>query len=160
RTVFGSSGACLRQDQSRADVRPAVLRASPASRHRGCARARAERPRRSAHARARDGRERKHQHGRLPAHRGRCHEARRAGAVAVSTNDTATFLSQRSIMSAKSLEDLLQASGGPLKLLRNSQTGPNPYPGVNSEYTNWRDEQRAWQETAVLFNQSYHMTDM
>jgi syringate O-demethylase len=63
-------------------------------------------------------------------------------------------------MSRQSLEDLLVASGGPLKLLRNSQTGPNPYPGVNSEYTNWRDEQRAWQETAVLFNQSYHMTDM
>jgi len=63
-------------------------------------------------------------------------------------------------MSRQSLEDLLVASGGPVKLLRNSQTGPNPYPGVNSEYTNWRDEQRAWQETAVLFNQSYHMTDM
>jgi glycine cleavage system aminomethyltransferase T len=63
-------------------------------------------------------------------------------------------------MTVKSLEDLLRASGGPVKLLRNSQTGPNPYPGVASEYTNWRDEQRAWQETAVLFNQSYHMTDM
>jgi syringate O-demethylase len=63
-------------------------------------------------------------------------------------------------MSQQSLEDLLQAAGGPVKLLRNSQTGPNPYPGVASEYTNWRDEQRAWQKTAVLFNQSYHMTDM
>ena len=63
-------------------------------------------------------------------------------------------------MSRQSLEDLLVAAGGPVKHLRNSQTGPNPYPGVNSEYTNWRDEQRAWQETAVLFNQSYHMTDM
>ncbi len=28
------------------------------------------------------------------------------------------------------------------------------------EYTNWRDEQWAWQNTAVVFNQSYHMTDM
>ena len=28
------------------------------------------------------------------------------------------------------------------------------------EFTNWRDEQRAWQETCVLFNQSYHMTDL
>ena len=32
--------------------------------------------------------------------------------------------------------------------------------GCRREYTNWRDEQRAWQQTAVLFNQSYHMTDM
>ena len=63
-------------------------------------------------------------------------------------------------MSIKSLEDLIKASGGPVNMLRNSPTGPNPYPGVFSEYTNWRDEQRAWQETAVLFNQSYHMTDM
>jgi glycine cleavage system aminomethyltransferase T len=63
-------------------------------------------------------------------------------------------------MSHQSLEERLRASGGPVQLLRNSQSGPNPYPVVQSEYTNWRDEQRAWQETAVLFNQSYHMTDM
>ena len=25
------------------------------------------------------------------------------------------------------------------------------------EYTNWREEQRAWRESAVLFDQSYHM---
>ena len=28
------------------------------------------------------------------------------------------------------------------------------------EFTNWRDEQRAWQETCVLFNQSFHMNDL
>jgi glycine cleavage system aminomethyltransferase T len=32
-----------------------------------------------------------------------------------------------------------------------------PYP---AEHTNWRDETRAWGETAVLFNQSWHMTDL
>ena len=63
-------------------------------------------------------------------------------------------------MSHKSLEDLLQAVGSPVKLLRESQTGPYIYPVVPSEFSNWRDEQRAWRETAVLFNQSYHMTDM
>jgi vanillate/3-O-methylgallate O-demethylase len=60
----------------------------------------------------------------------------------------------------KSLEDVLQAAGNPVDLLRNSQTGPYVYPVVNSEYSNWRDEQRAWQQTCVLFNQSYHMSDM
>jgi glycine cleavage system aminomethyltransferase T len=60
----------------------------------------------------------------------------------------------------KSLEDLLQAAGNPVDLLRNSQTGPYVYPVVPSEYSNWRDEQYAWQHTCVLFNQSYHMTDM
>jgi syringate O-demethylase/vanillate/3-O-methylgallate O-demethylase len=28
---------------------------------------------------------------------------------------------------------------------------------IAPEYTNWREEQRAWRETAVLFNQSHHM---
>jgi len=60
----------------------------------------------------------------------------------------------------KSLEDLLQEVGNPVKLLRNSQTGPYVYPVVPSEFSNWRDEQRAWQQTCVLYNQSYHMTDM
>ena len=63
-------------------------------------------------------------------------------------------------MSQKSLEDLLQAAGNPVKMLRNSQTGPYVYPVVPSEFSNWRDEQRAWQQACVLFNQSYHMTDM
>ena len=31
---------------------------------------------------------------------------------------------------------------------------------MQAEYTNWRDEQQAWQKTAVLFNQSYHMADL
>jgi len=63
-------------------------------------------------------------------------------------------------VSHKSLEDLLQAVGNPVKLLRNSQTGPYVYPVVPAEFSNWRDEQRAWQQSCVLFNQSYHMTDM
>lgn len=63
-------------------------------------------------------------------------------------------------MADKSLEDVLRSAGGPVKLMRNSQTGPNVYPVVAAEYTNWRDEQQAWQRTCVLYNQSYHMTDM
>ncbi len=63
-------------------------------------------------------------------------------------------------MSVNSLEELLQSVKSPTDLLRNQQTGPNAYPGVPAEYTNWRDEQRGWQETCVLFNQSYHMADL
>jgi syringate O-demethylase len=59
----------------------------------------------------------------------------------------------------KSLEDILKGRN-PVDVLRHSQTGPNVYPGVKPEYTNWRDEQMAWQKTAVLFNQSYHMADL
>jgi len=63
-------------------------------------------------------------------------------------------------VSHRSLEDLLESAGDRVALLRNQQTGPNVYPGVPSEFTNWRDEQQAWQRTCVLFNQSYHMADL
>ena len=60
----------------------------------------------------------------------------------------------------RSLQDLLNAAKSPVEFLRNSQAGPNVYPGVPPEYTNWRDEQQAWAKSCVLFNQSYHMADL
>ena len=63
-------------------------------------------------------------------------------------------------MSFKNLEEKLQAAGNPVEFLRNSQAGPNVYPGVPPEFTNWRDEQQAWQDSCVLFDQSYHMADL
>ena len=63
-------------------------------------------------------------------------------------------------MSHRSLEDLLQTVKSPVELLRNSQIGPYAFPVVRSEFTNWRDEQRAWRETCALFDQSHHMTDL
>ena len=58
-----------------------------------------------------------------------------------------------------SLEDKIRRSGNVAEMLRNVPMGPYPYP-MRPEYTNWRDEQRAWQETCVLFNQTYHMNDL
>jgi len=62
-------------------------------------------------------------------------------------------------MSQQSLEQLLQTVN-PVDLLRNSEIGAYIYPVVPAEYTNWRDEQRAWRETCVLFDQSHHMVDI
>ena len=62
-------------------------------------------------------------------------------------------------MTPQSLEDLLQQTT-PVELARNSQIGPYVYPKVPAEFTNWRDEQIAWRETAALFDQSHHMTDL
>jgi vanillate/3-O-methylgallate O-demethylase len=45
-------------------------------------------------------------------------------------------------------------------MLRNSQLGAYVYPVVPGEFSNWRDEQRAWRETAVLFDQSHHMAEI
>ncbi len=61
---------------------------------------------------------------------------------------------------AQSLESLLGGVPNIVELLRNQQVGPNVYPGVPAEFSNWRDEQRAWQQTCVLFNQSYHMAEL
>ena len=63
-------------------------------------------------------------------------------------------------MSAKNLEEVIQAAGNPVQLLRNSQIGAYVYPVVAPEFTNWRSEQWAWQHTAVLFDQSHHMVDL
>src|SRR3990167_6275589 len=63
-------------------------------------------------------------------------------------------------MSEQTLQQKLDAAGDVVDMLRNQQTGPNVYPGVPAEYSNWRDEQKAWAESAVLFNQSYHMVEL
>ena len=59
----------------------------------------------------------------------------------------------------QSLEEKLQQHGSAVEMLRQAQVGGYdfPFPG---QYTNWRDEQQAWQESVVLFDQSFHMTDV
>ena len=63
-------------------------------------------------------------------------------------------------MTHHTLEHKIEAAGSPVELARNSQIGPYVYPKVPAEFTNWRDEQVAWRETAALFDQSHHMTDL
>ena len=63
-------------------------------------------------------------------------------------------------MPYKNLEEAIHAAGNPVQLLRNSQIGPYAFPVVRQEFSNWRDEQRAWKETCALFDQSHHMTDL
>ncbi len=63
-------------------------------------------------------------------------------------------------MAFKNLEEKLKASGNAVDMLRNSQIGAYVYPVVAPEFTNWRDEQRAWAESCVLFDQSHHMVNL
>ncbi|HUP15194.1 MAG TPA: aminomethyl transferase family protein [Acidimicrobiia bacterium] len=63
-------------------------------------------------------------------------------------------------MTKRSLEDVLQAADNPVEMLRNSPIGAYVYPIVAPEFSNWRDEQRAWRESAVLYDQSHHMAEL
>ena len=63
-------------------------------------------------------------------------------------------------MAHKNLQEVLDAAGNTVELLRNSQLGTYIYPVVPSEFSNWQTEVRAWRETAVLFDQSHHMDNL
>jgi glycine cleavage system aminomethyltransferase T len=63
----------------------------------------------------------------------------------------------------RSLQDLLDSTPNLVDYFHNDtvsahvyRSGFNPVP---QEFTNWRDEQRAWRETALLFHFSYHMPE-
>lgn len=60
---------------------------------------------------------------------------------------------------ANNLEEKIQEAGGPVNLLRSSQLGQYVFP-VPLEFSNWRDETAAWNNGAVLLDQSHHMTDL
>jgi glycine cleavage system aminomethyltransferase T len=63
-------------------------------------------------------------------------------------------------MTATNLQEFLDASGNTVQLLRNSPIGAYVYPVVPYEFSNWRREQRAWRESAVLFDQTHHMVNL
>jgi len=60
---------------------------------------------------------------------------------------------------SRSLNDKLKGFPNTLSMLKNAPVGFYQFP-VPDEHSNWRVEQAAWQNTAVLFDQSYHMTDI
>lgn len=59
-----------------------------------------------------------------------------------------------------SLNDMIAQSPSPVEMLRNSKSGIYIYPVVAPEYTNWRSEQVAWRDSAVLYDQSHHMDEV
>ncbi|MFD2759263.1 aminomethyltransferase family protein [Gulosibacter faecalis] len=62
-------------------------------------------------------------------------------------------------VSNASLQHEIDAAGGPLALLRDGRSGTFPFP-IAPEFTNWRDEQEAWRNSAALMDLSHHMTDL
>ncbi|KAA9145849.1 aminomethyl transferase family protein [Microbacterium lushaniae] len=59
----------------------------------------------------------------------------------------------------ESLAQAIGRAGSPAELLRNQNWPAFTFP-VAPEFTNWRDEQRAWNTTVALMDQSHHMTQL
>jgi vanillate/3-O-methylgallate O-demethylase len=55
-----------------------------------------------------------------------------------------------------SLEARLQQYASPVEMLRHSTVAGIQFP-IKPEHSNWRDEQEAWQNSVILFDQSHHM---
>src|SRR5262249_53091934 len=130
------------------DLRPARRRVHEGSRAR--LRGRAARPLRQRH-RQRDDRRLHDAVRRL--------QAVRPGPRGRHRGPRPVLRDEDGVLRMSSLEQLRQGKNA-VEMLRHPQAGPNVYPGVPAEYTNWRDEQLAWQHSCVLFNQSYHMADL
>jgi vanillate/3-O-methylgallate O-demethylase len=63
------------------------------------------------------------------------------------------------MMTSESLAAAIARAGSPVQLLRNQNWPAFTFP-VAPVFTNWRDEQRAWNESVALMDQSHHMTQL
>jgi len=63
-------------------------------------------------------------------------------------------------MTENNLSSVIKKHGSAVKMLRNSKIGMYVYPVVAPEFSNWRSEQIAWRESAVLFDQTHHMDEL
>ncbi|QCU77086.1 aminomethyl transferase family protein [Citricoccus sp. SGAir0253] len=59
----------------------------------------------------------------------------------------------------ETLAQAIDRVGNPVEFLRNQDWPSITFP-IRPEFTNWRDEQRAWHETVALMDQSHHMTQL
>jgi hypothetical protein len=60
----------------------------------------------------------------------------------------------------ETLEQKIRRTGDPARMLRSNPAAFYSFPNMKPEWTSWQDEQEAWKKTAVLFDQSFHMTDV
>ncbi len=58
-----------------------------------------------------------------------------------------------------SLEEKIQSSGNPARMLRSNPAVHYPF-WYPPEWTTWANEQTAWKDSCVLFDQSHHMTEV
>jgi vanillate/3-O-methylgallate O-demethylase len=71
-------------------------------------------------------------------------------------SDMATLAST----TVQTLQNMMDNAGGATQLLRSAPLGRYVFPVIPPEFTNWRDEIRAWKEGVALLEQSYHMCEL
>lgn len=59
----------------------------------------------------------------------------------------------------QSLTQALEQANNPVDFLRDQDWPPITFP-ITPEFTNWRDEQRAWRTGVAVMDQSHHMTQL
>lgn len=59
----------------------------------------------------------------------------------------------------QSLAQALEQANNPVDFLRDQDWPPITFP-ITPEFTNWRDEQRAWRTGVAVMDQSHHMTQL
>ena len=64
------------------------------------------------------------------------------------------------MITPQSLEEKINFIGNAVEMLRNGNIGKHVHAGVKPEFSTWIEEQQAWREGAVLFDQSHHMTEV
>ena len=100
-------------------------------------------------------------HQQKPAGAGRDGQTARADAGSDTSSERISSENRRRAgMTPSNLQEFLDASGNTVELLRNSPIGAYVYPVVPYEFSNWRREQKAWRESAVLFDQTHHMVNL
>ena len=62
-------------------------------------------------------------------------------------------------MTSENLAQAVARAGSPVELLRNQDWPSVTFP-IQPEFTNWRDEQRAWSTGVAIMDQSHHMTQL
>lgn len=63
-------------------------------------------------------------------------------------------------MQGPSVEDALRNAGSAVKMLWKPNSPSEVVPVVPPEFTDWRSEQRSWEEAVALLDLSHHMTDL
>jgi Glycine cleavage system T protein (aminomethyltransferase) len=62
-------------------------------------------------------------------------------------------------MTSETLAQAIARTGSPVEFLRHQDWPAITFP-IQPEFTNWRDEQRAWSSTVAIMDQSHHMTQL